>query len=66
MTEREHDPVESARPTIGGRDTPDALRPDLDRDSDRKLPEDEPSPDRPVPKGEPDADLQHPIAPDPE
>ena len=39
MTESEHDPSESARPSLGRRDQPDALRPDADADRpDRKLP----------------------------
>jgi hypothetical protein len=55
MTEREHDPVEAARPEIGGRDKPNAIHPDAER-----------PPDRGVPEGEPDADPQQPVAPDPE
>jgi hypothetical protein len=34
----EHDPVESARPTVGRRDQPDTIRPDVDDQPDRKLP----------------------------
>jgi hypothetical protein len=61
MTEREHEPAESARPSVGPRDQPDAIRPgddrsgtdrpDTDEEPDRKLPpddEDEPD-DRPRP-----------------
>jgi hypothetical protein len=38
----EHDPVESARPSIGRRDQPDAIRPDSDTEDrpHRKLPPD--------------------------
>ncbi|OLS96717.1 hypothetical protein BJF90_43570 [Pseudonocardia sp. CNS-004] len=57
MTEREHEPAESARPSVGPRDRPDAIRPDDDRpdgdeEPDRKLPPDEDEPDdgpRPAP-----------------
>jgi hypothetical protein len=56
MPEREHEPAESARPSVGPRDQPDAIRPDGDppdseEEPDRKLPsddEDEPD-DRPRP-----------------
>jgi hypothetical protein len=41
MTEFEHDPVESGRPSLGRRDQPDAIRPDADDRPDRKLPADE-------------------------
>jgi hypothetical protein len=34
----EHDPVESARPSIGRRDEPDAIRPDPDDRPHRTLP----------------------------
>jgi hypothetical protein len=53
MTEREHDPVESARPSIGGRDTPDALRPDTDREPDKTLPDQE-TEEPPTPSPEPE------------
>jgi hypothetical protein len=36
----ERDPVESARPSIGRRDQPDALRPDTEDEPHRKLPPD--------------------------
>jgi hypothetical protein len=53
MTESEHDPVESARPSIGRRDRPDALRLGADDRADRKLPADgdvdEDAPDTPRP-----------------
>jgi hypothetical protein len=53
----DRDPVESARPTIGRRDEPDALRPDTEDRPHRKLPPDpeesgaatEDSPDAPRP-----------------
>lgn len=50
MTDSEHEPVESARPTLGRRDQPDALRPDTDPDDgpDHKLPPDQDTP-RPAP-----------------
>lgn len=51
VTEREHEPAESARPSVGPRDQPDAIRPDTEEEPDRKLPpddEDEPG-DRPRP-----------------
>ncbi|TQM03144.1 hypothetical protein [Pseudonocardia kunmingensis] len=49
MTDSEHDPVESARPSLGRRDQPDALRPDAEPGPDRKLPpDDDPVDDDPV------------------
>jgi hypothetical protein len=69
MTEAEHEPTEhtpaeSARPALGRRDKPDALRPDADERADRKLlpdedededdgegAEDGPDAPRPVPSG---------------
>jgi hypothetical protein len=65
MTEAEHEPTEhtpaeSARPTLGRRDQPDALRPGADERADRKLlpeeddgegAEDGPDAPRPVPSG---------------
>jgi hypothetical protein len=57
MTESEHSPVESARPELGRRDSPDTIRPDTDanEEPDHKLPADEqqqppppPPPERPA------------------
>jgi hypothetical protein len=36
--ESQHDAVRSARPSLGRRDEPDALRPDVGPGADRKLP----------------------------
>jgi hypothetical protein len=68
MTEHEHDPVESGKPSIGARDKPDALRPDTEDRPDRKLPPEQKkagdttddSPDSPRPTESP-ADRGRPI-----
>ena len=57
----EHDPVESARPSIGRRDEPDAIRPDPDDRPHRTLPPDpadddtasDEAPDTPRPRESP-------------
>jgi hypothetical protein len=52
MTENEHEPLEPARPRISERDAPDALRPDIERDTDPDA-DTERNPDRRPPEGEP-------------
>lgn len=44
MTESEHDPVESARPSLDRRDQPDAMRPGAEDTPDRKIPPEDEGP----------------------